>query len=107
MKKILFAFAIAISTVLWSCSGASGFKNGQKVTVKEKCIWASNEETFSQMNDYCSRRDEGGLEIMESRGQIGILYTGDTGVVTDMGIGKVRIRLDNSMEVWVSSEFLR
>ena len=108
MKKILFVFVIAITTVLISCGGGgSSIKHGQTVSVKEKCIWASNEETFDQMNRYCNARDERGLELMESRGEVGILYGGESGVVTDMGFGKIKIRLSTDKEVWVASEFIK
>lgn len=94
------------AAVLLSCGG-SGFKHGQSVTVKEKCIWASNEETFGQVTKYCNRKDERGLELMESRGEVGILSSGAKGVVTDLAFGKVKIRLDDDSEVWVAREFLK
>lgn len=104
MKRIVTMIFAAL--LLLSCGGG-GFKNGQTVTVKEKCIWASNEDTFDQMLKYCNRRDERGLELMESRGEVGILWSGDKGVITDMAFGKVKIRLANDNEVWVANEDIR
>ena len=105
MKKFLTIFAAVLT--LASCSCGNGFKHGQEVTVSQKCIWASNEDTYDQMTKYCNRKDEHGLELMEGRGEVGILWTGDKGVVTDLAFGKVKIRLENDQEVWVASEFLR
>lgn len=104
MKRIVTMIFAAL--LLLSCGGG-GFKNGQTVTVKEKCIWASNEDTFDQMLKYCNRRDERGLELMESRGEVGILWSGDKGVITDMAFGKVKMRLANDNEVWVANEDIR
>ena len=103
MKKILLVLS---SLALLSCGG-SGFRKGQNVTVTERCIWASSEETYKTMNQLCNRRDEAGLERMEWRGEVGILGTGEQGVVTDTDYGKVKIRLPEGQEVWVASEFLR
>lgn len=104
MKRIVTMIFAAL--LLLSCGGG-GFKNGQTVTVKEKCIWASNEDTFDQMTKYCNRKDERGLELMEMRGEVGILDEGDNGVITDLAFGKAKIRLANDNEVWVANEFLR
>lgn len=105
MKQLTILFLIA--AMLLSCGGGSKFKQGSTVTVAKKCIWASNEDTYEQMTKYCNRKDERGLELMESRGEVGILYSGDKGTVTDMAFGKTKIRLENNMEVWVASEFLQ
>lgn len=105
MKNFLTIFAVALLVASCSCGG--GFRHGQEVTVSQRCIWASNEDTFEQMTKCCNRRDERGLELMEGRGEVGILWTGDKGIVTDLAFGKVRIRLENDQEVWVASEFLR
>lgn len=107
MKKLSMLLVVILSLALYSCIGGSGFKHGQTVTVTKKCIWASNENTYDQMTKYCNRRDERGLELMESRGEVGILWSGDKGTVTDLAFGKVKIRLDNDKEVWVASEFLK
>lgn len=104
MKRIVTMIFAAL--LLLSCGGG-GFKNGQTVTVKEKCIWASNEDTFDQMTKCCNRKDERGLELMEMRGEVGILDEGDKGVITDLAFGKAKIRLANDNEVWVANEFLR
>ena len=104
MKRIVTMIFAAL--LILSCGGG-GFKNGQTVTVKGKCIWASNEDTFHQMTKYCNRKDERGLELMEMRGEVGILDEGDNGVITDLAFGKAKIRLANDNEVWVANEFLR
>lgn len=104
MKKFL---TMIFATLLLASCGGGGFKNGQTVTVKEKCIWASNEDTFDQMTKFCNRKDERGLELMEMRGEVGILDAGDKGVVTDLAFGKAKIRLRNDNEVWVANEFLK
>lgn len=98
---------LIFSAPLLASCGSGGFKNGQTVTVKEKCIWASNEDTFDQMTKFCNRKDERGLELMEMRGEVGILDGGDKGVVTDLAFGKAKIRLRNDNEVWVANEFLK
>lgn len=103
MKKIL----LVLSTLALLSCGGSGFRNGQNVTVTQRCIWASTEETYKTMSKLCNRKDEAGLELMEWRGEVGILGAGEQGVVTDTGFGKVKIRLPEGIEVWVASEFLR
>ncbi len=105
MKKL---FVLLMATFFFaSCSCGGGFKDGQAVTVSKECIWASNEDTYDQMQKYCNRKDERGLELMEMRGEVGILSSGAKGVVTDLAFGKVKIRLGDDSEVWVASEFLK
>ncbi|SDN82049.1 hypothetical protein SAMN04487900_103175 [Prevotella communis] len=105
MKKLFLAFFAILTLSACSCSG--GFKHGQQVTVSERCIYASSEGAYDEMTKYCNRRDEAALERMDSRGEIGILYRGDTGVVTEVDFAKVKIRLQDGKEVWVANDFLK
>lgn len=107
MKKILFFICMALMMAACGNSNTPTYKAGDEVTVKTKCIWASDEESFEQMTKYCNRKDEMGLEKMEALGQVGIVYKGTKAVITDLGFGKAKIRLDDGSEVWVSSEFLK
>lgn len=107
MKRILSVLAAALLVISCGCSDAGARVNfGDEVKLSEKCIGAVNEESYSKMSDYCSRRDETGLEIMQAAGLIDILYSGTTGTVTDMGFGKTKIRLASGREFWVASEFV-
>lgn len=107
MKRLLLVLSLIF--LLGACGSGSGkgFKDGDEVTVSQKCIWASDEESFSEMNKLCNQKDEMGLEKMESLGKVGIVLQGTKCVVTESGFGKSKIRLDNGREVWVSSEFLK
>lgn len=109
--KRLFLIPLLLVAMLSSCSGCSGnsqsnIKHGSTVVVSQRCIGAIDEDSFDKMNKYCVRQDERGLEIMESLGQIAILEEGETGVVTEMGFGKIKIRLLDDREFWCSSEFI-
>lgn len=105
MKKIFIISIIALSFL--ACSGNKGFKHGEKVFISERCIAASDEENYKLMSKYCARKDETGLEIMETLGQITILEQGTQGVVTDMSLGIVKIRLDDKREFWCANEFVK
>lgn len=104
MKKMII---LLMAVIMMASCNDTGFSKGQKVTVRRECIWASNKDTFSEMNKCCSRRDEAALERMRARGEVGILSTGETATVEDAGIGKVYIHLDRGGYCWVSIEFLR
>lgn len=109
MKKFLIVTVLAF--ILTSCLGGSGgksFKMGQDVQVAQQCIGAIDEESFDEMNRYCVRRDERGLEVMQLKGLITILDEGERGVITDSGFGMYKIRLNiNDREYWCSQEFLK
>ena len=84
------------------------FKGGQSVVVSTKCIGAIDEDSFDEMNKYCVRKDERGLEIMESRGLITIISSGEDAIVTKVGFGKVKIRLSsNEREYWCSDDYVK
>lgn len=107
MKKLLSAIAAILLLASCGYSNAGARVNfGDEVEISERCIGAVDEESFSKMTEYCSRRDETGLEIMQSVGLIDILYSGTTGTVTDMGFGKTKLRLISGRELWVASEFV-
>lgn len=107
MKRIIALIALLIA-LLMSCNGSSsGIKPGSTVFVTEQCIGAINEDSFDEMTKYCGRKDEVGLEIMEGKGLIKILEKGESGVVTDMGFGKIKIRLEDRSEYWCASEFIK
>lgn len=101
----LLFFMMALASC--SCSGGKGIKKGMTVTVNQRCIVAYDEDSYKKMTDYCTAKDERGLELMEAGGLIEILYTGATGTVTDMSFGKYKIRLlSNDKEVWIAKEFV-
>ena len=92
--------------LLFSCGGGKDFNHGDTVYVSQKCIAAVDEDSYSQMTDYCARKDERGLENMEARGLITILPYGTEGTVTKMGFGKIKIRLNDNREYWCANEFI-
>ena len=106
MKNILLLFLLLAS--LFSCSGKSGFKGGQSVVVSEKCIGAIDEDSYDEMTRMCVNKDERGLEIMESRGLIEIINSGESAIVTKAAFGKVKIRLSsNDREYWCADQFIK
>ena len=107
MKKILLTMLVAV--LVCSCGGSKekGVKLGSTVCVLKECIGAIDEDSYSEMTKLCTRKDETGLEIMEERGLIKILDYGTSGVVTDMGLGKTKIRMKDKTEYWCSNEFVR
>lgn len=111
MKRRIFIPLIALfAATMTACgggSGKSGLKHGDTAVVTEQCIGAVDEDSYEQMLKYCNRRDERGLELMEARGLITILEEGETGVVTEMGFGKTKIRLLDDREYWCSSKFVK
>ena len=105
MKRI-FCFLLTLVLLLSCGEDVNTICHGDAVFITEKTIVAVSEDSYSQMIKCCSRKDERGLEIMESFGQITILSQGTRGVVIDMGIGKVKIRLDDDREFWCAVEFV-
>ena len=107
MKKIFLMMLAAV--LMCSCGGSKekGAKLGSTVYVLKECIGAVDEDSFSEMSKLCTRKDKTGLEIMEERGLIKILSYGTSGVVTDLGFGKTKIRLEDRSEYWCSSEFVK
>ena len=105
MKNLLIGLVI-LCTVFASCGGNS-FRHGQSVVVKERCIWAADEDSYNEMCKLCNRKDEIGLENMESQGKVGILEAGETGTVTDLNFETVQIRIADGKKVFVASKFLK
>ena len=97
-----------LAVSLFSCNGKTGFKGGQNVIVSEQCIGAIDEDSYDEMTRFCVNKDERGLELMESRGLIDILNSGESAVVTKTAFGKVKIRLSsNDREYWCADKFLK
>ena len=44
---------------------------------------------------------------MESQGKIIIIEKGETGTITEMRFGKVKIRTNNNIEYWCANEFVK
>lgn len=85
---------------------SEGVKMGGKVTVNTDCPWAADEDSFEKMIRYVVDHDQAGIAQLISLGLSGILREGTTGIVTDLGFDKAKIRLDDGREVWVAVEFL-
>lgn len=113
MKRIIALCCTILLLASCLCSNSSNsnssnsIKHGDVVTVTEQCIVAIDKDSYDLMTTYCTRRDERGLELMEAKGLIKIAYQGEYGTVTDMGFGKVKIRLDDNKEWWCANEFVR
>lgn len=95
--------------VLFSCEGSKGntFKHGETVITSKECLVAVGEENFDLMNKYCVRKDETGVKNMVFNGTAKVLKQGVTGIVVEVALGKIKIRLSDGTEVWCSSEFLK
>ena len=104
--KRFFCFLLSLVLLISCGDDVSVIRHGDTVRVTEKTIAAISEDSFSEMIKCCTRHDERALEIMESFGQITILPQETKGVVTDMGIGKVKIRLNDNREFWCAVEFV-
>lgn len=105
MKKYIMLFLIALIT---SCGDSkSGHRHGDTVVISEKCIVAVDEDSYKEMVKYCVRKDEVGLELMEARGLIKILEKGESGVITEMGFDKIKIRMIDNNEYWCANKYVK
>ena len=108
MKYFIFISLLLTLLASYGCSNSGKkFQHGEEVTISQRCIGAVDNESYDLMNKYCNRRDERGLEIMESQGKIRIIEKGETGTITEMGFGKVKIRTNNNIEYWCANEFVK
>lgn len=91
---------------LYDNDSSEGVKMGGRVTVNTDCPWAADEDSFEKMTQYVVNHDQAGIAQLISLGLSGTLREGTTGIVTDLGFDKAKIRLDSGKEVWVAVEFL-
>lgn len=110
MKKIVLTLLMCALVLSFtsSCSCSSGFKYGQKVMIKERCIGAIDASSYKEMDRLCARRDEAGLNRLDYQGKIDILSWGSEGEIVGMAFGRVKIRLNkNGREYWVATKFVK
>lgn len=105
MRAAFATATIALLSLVSSCGGTH--HKGDTVYTNQECIGAINENSYDEMTRYCNQRNEAGLVVMESNGEIMIIPGSSRGTLVEPGVGKSLVQFDGKGRWWVASEFIK
>ncbi len=115
MNKLkIFLSALIASLFVFAAGGSEDSDNSSSKSanigdevVLEQCFGASTKETYDELTNACTAKDNAGLSQMILAGKACIIENGTSGKVIDNSWTITRVRLSDGRAAWVDHKFVK